>query len=190
MGWEVFDAYAGEYDRWFESHRQDFLAELSRIREFFPKPCTGAVEIGTGSGRFARALGVGLGIEPSPALARMARGRGIDVVRARAENLPLRNSSVPAALLVTVICYLEDPEQAFRECHRILEPGGLLVVAFLERDGLVHKRYLHSPGKHRFLQEARFYSRGEVLSLLSGVAFRAERIDPRAGFCIIAARRG
>jgi SAM-dependent methyltransferase len=189
MGWDIFETHAGEYDRWFDSHHEEFLAELARIREAFPGNCPHAIEIGAGSGRFARALGIELAIEPSLALARMARTRGIEVIRARAEKLPLRKSSVLGVLLVTVICYLEDPSLAFDECYRVLEPGGLFVVAFIEKGGLIYQKYIHSPGKHRFLSQARFHTRGEIYGSICKAAFRVERIDQRAGFCIIAARK-
>ncbi|MDH7510094.1 MAG: class I SAM-dependent methyltransferase [Methanolinea sp.] len=189
MGWEFFDAYADEYDRWFEEHSAEFLAELARVREFLPVAGTEVVEIGAGSGRFTVALGARLGIEPSPALARMARKRGAEIVRGRAECLPLRTRSVPAALCITVICYLDNPLLAFRECFRVLEPEGVFIVAFIERGGLVHQKYLHAPGKHRFLSRARFYARREVVGILCSAGFLVERIDPRAGFCLIAARK-
>ncbi|MDI9633478.1 MAG: methyltransferase domain-containing protein [Methanolinea sp.] len=189
MAWEVFDAHAGEYDTWFDAHRDEFLAELARVREAVPPGLSPSAEVGAGSGRFAAALGVDLGVEPSRALARMARARGIQVVRGTGEALPLRSSSLALVLLVTVDCFLDDPHRALRECHRALSPGGLLVLAFIERGGPIHERYLHAPGKHRFLSRARFYAREEVLAMVTGAGFRAERVDPRAGFCVLSARR-
>lgn len=116
MGWDIFETHAGEYDRWFDSHSEEFLVELACLGEEFPGNCPHGVEMGAESDRFARAPGVELAIEPSLALARMARNRGVEVIMARAENLPLRKSSVLGVLLVTVICYLEDPSLAFDEC--------------------------------------------------------------------------
>lgn len=189
MAWEVFDAHAGEYDAWFDAHRDEFLAELARIRAVVPPGRSPSAEVGTGSGRFAEALGVDLGVEPSCALARMARARGVNVVRGVGEALPLRSSSFSLVLLVTVICYLDDPPRTLRECHRVLSPGGLLVLAFIERGGPIYEKYLHAPGKHRFLSRARFYSRDEVIAMVSSAGFRAERVDPRTGFCVLSARR-
>ena len=145
--------------------------------------------MGVGSGRFAAPLGIPIGIEPSRALARMARRRGVDVVRGRAEALPLRSGSCSSALLVTVICFLEDPAAALRELHRVLVPRGTLVIAFIEREGPIARKYLREGGKRRFLSHARFYSGGEVAALLAGAGFRADSVDSRAGFCVIAARK-
>jgi SAM-dependent methyltransferase len=189
MPGDVFEQFAEDYDRWFEEHRAEYCAELARIRRLFPRPDSRALEVGVGSGRFAAPLGVPLGIEPSCALGRMARRRGIEVIRGRAESIPLRDGSCSSALMVTVICFLDDPVLAFREIHRILVPGGSLVLAFLERDGEVARRYLHEREKHRFLSRARFYASGEVREFLERTGFRVTEVDSRAGFCVIAARK-
>src|SRR5690606_18061628 len=124
MSQDVFEEYAEDYDRWFDEHRNEYLQELSRIREVLLAPDSRSIEVGVGSGRFAAPLGIRLGIEPSRALGRMARQRGIEVIRGRVEALPLMDGSCSSVLLVTVICFLEDPIPAFRELHRILVPGG------------------------------------------------------------------
>jgi len=91
--------------------------------------------------------------------------------------------------MVTVICFLDDPVLAFREIHRILVPGGSLVLAFLEREGEVARKYLHEREKHRFLSRARFYSSGEVQELLGCTGFLVTEADSRAGFSVIAAQK-
>ena len=88
---DVFEEYAEDYDRWFDEHRDEYLGELARIHKVFPPPDTRSIEVGVGSGRFAAPLGITLGIEPSRALCRMARQRGIEVIRGNAETLPIRN---------------------------------------------------------------------------------------------------
>lgn len=188
MAGNVFEEYAGEYDRWFDEHRDEYLAELSRIREIFPIPDSRCIEVGTGSGRFATPLGIKTGLEPSASLSRMAFGRGIGVIRGRAEALPVRDKVVPCILMVTVICFLDDPAAAFREMHRVLLPGGTLVLAFIERGGTIHERYLHSGEKGRFLSLARFYSYEEIVILLEKSGFTIITSDNRSGFSIVLAR--
>ncbi|MCK8517665.1 class I SAM-dependent methyltransferase [Methanoculleus sp. 7T] len=186
---DVFERFAEEYDRWFEEHRAEYHAELARVRRLFPRPDSRAVEVGVGSGRFAAPLGITLGLEPSLALARMARGRGIEVIRGRGEAIPIRDGSCSSVLMVTVICFLDDPVLVFRELHRILVPGGTLVLGFIEREGEIAPKYLHERGKLRFLSRARFYASGEVRHLLGCTGFRVATIDSRAGFSVIAARK-
>ena len=189
MPGDVFEQFAEDYDRWFEEHRAEYRAELERIRRLFPRPDSRTLEVGVGSGRFAAPLGIPLGLEPSRALGRMARRRGVEVIRGRAESIPLRDGPCSSVLMVTVICFLDDPVPAFEEIHRILVLGGSLVLGFIEREGEVAQKYLHETGKHRFLSRARFYSSGEVRELLGRTGFRVTEVDSRAGFCVIAARK-
>ena len=187
---DAFEIYADDYDRWFDEHRDEYLAELARIRSVLPDPDTRSIEVGAGSGRFAAPLGIGLGIEPSRALGRMARERGIEVVRGLAEALPIRNDYCSSVLFVTVICFLDDPTVAFREIHRILSVGGCLIIAFIERDGMIHYTYLQKGAKRRFLSRARFYSQQEVRTLLEEAGFAVKKVDSRVGFCVITAQKG
>lgn len=186
---DVFEQFAEDYDRWFDEHRAEYRAELARVRRLLPRPDARAVEVGAGSGRFAAPLGIPIGIEPSPALGRMARERGIEVIRGRAESIPLRDGACSSALVVTVICFLDDPVPAFREIHRILAPQGTLVTGFLEREGPIAQKYLHEEGKHRFLSRARFYSPDEVRELLGRTGFCVTEVESRAGFSVIAAQK-
>lgn len=185
---DIFEKYALDYDRWFDEHAREYDAELSRIRRLMPAPDSRSIEVGIGSGRFAAPLGITLGIEPSQSLGRMARERGIEVVRGRVEALPIRNASCSSVLLVTVICFLDDPAEAFAELHRILVPGGFLVLACIERGGAIHRKYIMDGGKGRFLSRARFYSREEIGEALGKAGFACRETDCRLGFCIIVAQ--
>jgi len=186
---DVFEEYADDYDRWFDDHHDEYLAELARIRRVLPLPDSRAIEVGVGSGRFAGPLGIGLGIEPSRALGRMARQRGIEIVRGRAEALPFKDRSCSSVLMVTVICYLDNPAKAIQEMQRVLLPQGTLAIGFIEREGRIARRYLEEKGKHRFLSRARFSSRDEVLGYLSDTGFRLLHVESQAGFCVIASQK-
>ncbi len=189
MSDDIFERYADDYDSWFDEHQEEYLAELSRIRQVLPPPDSRSIEVGVGSGRFAAPLGIRIGVEPSRALCRMADRRGIGVIRGRVEALPIRTESCSSVLFVTVICFLDDPGAAFREIHRILSQEGFLVTAFIERDGPIHRKYLLDGGKGRFLSRARFYSQEDVCAFLSETGFDVKKGDARAGFCVIAAQK-
>ena len=183
----LFEEYAGDYDRWFDENREVYLAELARIRGLLPPGDGRSIEVGAGSGRFAGPLGISYGIDPSYALCRMSHRRGIETIRGRAEELPVKDRSFSSALLITVICFLDDPCRALMEINRILIPGGFLIVAFLERGGEIHDRYIKDGCKGRFLSSARFYTPVEVRSLLEDAGFMISETDCRMGFCIIRA---
>jgi len=186
---DVFEEYAEDYDRWFDDHREIYLAELARIRELLPPGERRSIEVGVGSGRFAGPLGTTYGIDPSYALCRMAYHRGVGVIRGRAEELPVKGGSFSSVLLITVICFLDDPAAALREIKRILNPGGFLIVAFLERGGEVHMRYIKDGKKGRFLSGARFCKSGEVRAFLEDAGFLVSESECRAGFCVIRAQK-
>jgi len=187
MPQDVFTRYAADYDRWFEEHPREYRQELARVRRIAGNAMPPAIEIGAGSGRFAAPLGYEYGLEPSPAMARMAQGRGIQMVLGVAEHLPFRDGSFRSALMVTVVCFLESPSLAFREVRRILAPGGTFTVAFIERGGGIARQYLQEKVKGRFLSHARFPSEQEVQDLLHAAGFTPSRKECRGGFCVISA---
>jgi SAM-dependent methyltransferase len=46
-----------------------------------------------------------------------------------AYNIPAEESSFDSAICTAVLEHLEEPEQALRECHRVLKPGGVAVYS-------------------------------------------------------------
>jgi len=186
---DVFEEFADDYDRWFDVHYDEYLAELTRIRQVLPPPDSRSIEVGVGSGRFAAPLGIRIGVEPSRALCRMAYRRGIEVIRGRAEALPIKDGFCSSVLFVTVICFLDDPKVVFGEIYRILSRGGCLISAFIEREGIIHRKYLQKGGKGRFLSCARFYSMEEVRAFLNEAGFDVKKVDTRTGFCVLAAQK-
>lgn len=125
---EAFEQHATEYDAWFERNRTAYEAELRAVRAALPAS-DASLEIGVGTGRFAALLGIRMGVEPSPAMAVIARSRDIEVVIGRAEALLFPSEQFDYALMVTVICFLDDVAAVFQEAARVLKPGGSLVVA-------------------------------------------------------------
>ncbi|MBN1433103.1 MAG: class I SAM-dependent methyltransferase [Methanomicrobiaceae archaeon] len=189
MKTDLFEEYAGDYDRWFDENREVYLAELARIRGLLSPGDGRSIEIGAGSGRFAGPLGITYGIDPSYALCRMSHRRGIETIRGRAEEIPVKDHSFSSALLITVICFLDDPCRALREINRILIPGGFLIVAFLERGGEVHRKYIGEGCKGKFLSRAVFYTSGEVRAFMEDAGFLVSEREWRAGFCVIRAQK-
>ncbi len=107
----IFEEAAVEYDEWFETHKWVYQSEVEAVRRFIPKTGEG-IEIGVGTGRFSTPFGIKVGIEPAPAMAEIARKKGITVYEAKAEHLPFQDNSFDFALIVTTLCFLEDPFQA------------------------------------------------------------------------------
>lgn len=167
-----FNAYAKQYDEWFARNSAAYQAELAAMREFLPTLEKG-VEIGLGTGRFGGPLGIEIGIEPSQGMCAIARKRGITVVRAVAGHLPLQDSSFDYAVMVTVICFLDDIMAAFKEAWRVLGENGAFVVAFIDKSSPLGKEYEERKQMSRFYKGATFYSVREVVSFLNHAGFKA-----------------
>lgn len=165
-----FDEQAIDYDAWFEKHRDLYLAEIEAVRSFIPANGSG-VEIGVGTGRFAAPLGIPIGVEPAPRMAELARQRGIEVLAGVAEALPFADGSFDFAVMVTVVCFLDDVTRAFREACRILKPQGTLVIGFIDRESELGRQYSRKKEKSRFYRDAIFYSVSELEELLTKAGF-------------------
>jgi SAM-dependent methyltransferase len=158
------------YDAWFDGNPHIYQAELQAVRSLRPAGRKG-LDIGVGTGRFAVPLGIGIGVEPSPAMAAKARARGIAVIGGLAEALPLADRAFDFAVMITVVCFLNDPAQAFREAKRILRPRGALIVGFIDRESDLGRSYQQRKGKSRFYRDATFYSAADLRSLLLGAGY-------------------
>ena len=101
---EAFEKYTEQYEGWFIKNRFVYQSEVRAIREQLSDAKRG-IEVGVGTGRFSSPLGIRIGIEPSGKMGEIAMHKGIKVIKAVAENLPLKESSFEFALMVTTICF-------------------------------------------------------------------------------------
>ena len=189
MPQDIFEQEAEAYDDWYVVHSKVYQTECERIRNVLPTPDCRAIEVGVGSGRFAAPLGIPIGIEPSVALGRMARRRGIEVIRGVGESLPLKSGVCSSVLMVTVICFFDDPRLAITEAYRVLIPDGVFVVGFLERDAPQIQAYLRGETTHRFLSQGRFFTSGEVKALLHAAGFVIRSTESAHDFCVLVAEK-
>ncbi|HZW46766.1 MAG TPA: class I SAM-dependent methyltransferase [Microvirga sp.] len=77
-----------------------------------------------------------IGVDPNDAFLHLGATRHrnsrvpLEIVRAPAEALPLRDGIVDTAVITYTLCSVDDPEQALREVRRVLKAEGR--VLFLE----------------------------------------------------------
>ena len=128
---EPSDWDAQKYDRWYDKYEAVYLSEVHAVQRVMPI-INHAVEIGVGTGRIASKIGINLGIEPSATMSVIAKIRGIDVIRGKAENLPFANTSFDQVLLVTSLSFIQDVKKALDESYRVLNQSGSIVVGFLD----------------------------------------------------------
>ena len=109
-------------------YRRQLLAGLSGT----------VVEEGAGDGmnfaHYPRQVERVVAVEPEPYLRKLARRRAqgapvpVEVVAGRAEELPLDEAAVDAAVASLVLCSVVDPDAALAELVRVVRPGGQLRV--------------------------------------------------------------
>ena len=165
---EPFEKYTKDYEKWFEKYRGFYLSEVNLLRKLlewnrveFKK----GLEIGVGSGRFAVPLGVKYGVDPSPKMLKIALSRGIKVAKGVAEYLPIKTESVDFTLMVTAICFVDDPEKSFGEVERVLSKGSYFLLAFVDRESPLSRLYELKRHRSKFYGPARFFSAQELLNM-------------------------
>ncbi|NPA50645.1 MAG: class I SAM-dependent methyltransferase, partial [Epsilonproteobacteria bacterium] len=107
---EIFNREFRAYERWFKREKRVYYMELKALKRVlrgikFNK----ALEVGVGSGRFAPFLNIKYGIEPSRKMRYIASKREIKVIFAKAQKIPFKNNSFDLVLMVTTICFLDNP---------------------------------------------------------------------------------
>jgi len=170
---EAFQKHTNEYDNWFVVNRFAFLSEIEAVKKTLPQT-EGVIEIGIGSGIFAKPLGIKEGVDPSEAMRQRAEQKGLKVLDAVAEKLPYNNASVNGAVMITSICFVDDIYQSFKEAHRVLKNNGFLILGFVDKDSPVGKEYLKYKDQSMFYKEATFFSTGELYDILKQTDFRIE----------------
>jgi SAM-dependent methyltransferase len=165
-----FNAYHGRYEAWFRRHQAVYHTELLAVHARLPRHGLG-IEIGVGSGRFAAPLGVKVGIDPSKTMLAYASTRGVSSIQGVAEALPFKNAVFDYGLIVTTICFVDDPKKMLNETHRVLKPGAPLIIGFVDRTSRIGQQYMAHQDESVFYRVARFYSALEVERLLDDTGF-------------------
>src|ERR1700722_11539286 len=94
------------------------------------------LDLGCGTGRYSGALAEHFGakvtaVDPSEkglAEARRKNAPNVICLQGRGEPLPLGDGSVDMVFMSMVFHHFADPRQVARECHRVLRPGGVVVL--------------------------------------------------------------
>ena len=94
------------------------------------------LDIGCGDGTAAAAVSAAFGVRATGVdircdAAEQARKNGIDAVVCDAAKLDLPDESFDIVMMECVFSILERPEEAVKEAHRVLRPGGVFVISDL-----------------------------------------------------------
>ncbi len=164
-----FEKFTERYENWFVKNKFAYWSELEAVGSLISEGV--GLEVGVGTGRFAKPLGVQYGIDPSLQMLKIAKSLGIKAVKAVGEHIPFKNKTFDYCLMVTTICFLEDPKKALKEIYRVLKENGKVLIGFIDKNSPVGKFYLENKDKSPFYKVANFFSTEEITNLLKEVGF-------------------
>lgn len=165
----TFDSCAEDYDRWFDNTEGTILfqTELAAVRSVLHEVPGPYLEIGVGTGRFARELGIQYGIDPAMRMLRIAEARGIEVQQATGEFLPFGEKIFGGIFILFTLCFVQNPEQVIREAQRVLRKNGGLIIGMLNRESPWGRLYVKKKEEgHPIYRHAHFFSVPEVSDLI------------------------
>lgn len=175
---EYFSGVAGQWDQvraGLFGSRIDLHIALSLI-----DPTAVVGDLGCGSGHIAELLAAQVArvvaVDGSAEMADAARRRladqpNVDVRHGDLERLPVEEEALDLAILALVLHYVSEPEAVISEAHRVLRPGGRLVVIDMlphDRDDLAATMGQVWPG----------FSESRMGLWLGGAGFADVRIRP------------
>lgn len=133
---DIFDETAPWYDwaTWFLSFGSGDWYRREALRRTGLAPGMKLLDLASGTGPVARAAveltgnpRAIVGVDPSIGMLRSGRTSSAKV-QAPAESLPLRSASVDRISIGFAMRHFADLDVVFRECHRVLRPGGKLLI--------------------------------------------------------------
>jgi ubiquinone/menaquinone biosynthesis C-methylase UbiE len=144
------------------------------------RPIERVLDVGGGTGRAARSVTAPRRIVADPAAAMLAQARehDLETVRASGSQLPVRDASIDAVLIVDALHHISDQTGTLAEAHRVLRPGGVLVV--VEFDPTTVRGRLLVASEHLIGFDSTFQPPASLRDLLAQSGF--ETTIPERGF--------
>ncbi|MDG4862420.1 class I SAM-dependent methyltransferase [Streptomyces sp. T-3] len=146
------------------------------------------LDIGCGTGVLLAAAGARWpaaalhGIDPADAMVTLAQQRlpGAQLGVGRAERLELPDGSVDLVLSTTSFGHWTDAEAGLREVHRVLRPGGSVLIAEHAPPGLLMKALLKALGRL-----PRLYDPEGMRDVLRRTGLRPVRVETVPGVFVV-----
>jgi len=167
----VFDKYAWRYDSWYVRNREVFECELRAVKALGLSGV--GLDVGVGTGIFSVEIGVKVGVDPAVGMLRIAKDRGVNVVRAVGENLPFRSEIFSYVIMIVTLCFLDEPKASLNEIWRVLKKHGFLAACIVPKDSSWGEFYIEKAKQgHIFYRHAHFYTVEEIERMLEECMFR------------------
>lgn len=136
-----------EYEACYHTARGDWIArqEFTLLNQLMqPAPGTTLLDVGTGTGHFARRFAARdlqvVGLDPDREALDYACSLGGDVayLQGSALCLPFADQSFDYCCAITSLCFIADPALALQEMWRVARRG--VVLGLLHRHSLLHRQ--------------------------------------------------
>ena len=184
-----FDEYASQYDR------NVLYSEVNLVASVL-KDAGRILSVGCGSGLFEKILreerGIDIrdGIEPSPAMAEIARKRGVSVTIATAEEADFGCGDYDTILFNGTPSYIDGLAGVLVKAYEALKPGGRIVLIDVPKESsygilynlakalgtwnhpLLEGCYPPNPYPIEFVEVARWRTTAEKIELLEAAGFK------------------
>jgi 2-polyprenyl-3-methyl-5-hydroxy-6-metoxy-1,4-benzoquinol methylase len=121
------------------------------------------------------------GIEPSQWAAEQARKNGLNVVHGTLASAHLTDESFDVVTLWDVIEHLADPMLEIQRAHRVLKPGGLVVIHTMDIDSLF-ARVMGSKWPWLMEMHIYYFSQHTMAAMLEKAGFSVIRSGPQGRF--------
>lgn len=119
-----------------------------------------------------------LGVEPNEGLNRHARkALGLEVLPVILPDARFPEDTFDVALMMHVIEHVPDPVDTLREIHRVLKPGGMLVMETPRYDTLMFKLLGRRERSLSCFGHIYFYTSKTLRETCEKAGFRVERAD-------------
>ncbi len=153
---EYFNANYLKYDRWYETHREEYNDQIEFLRTIIPG--SDGIEIGVGTGRIAVALNIRFGLDSSPEMLKLAHSRGVETFLGDAYDTKLPDKAFDYSLFYVTLCFLQKPVEAIKEACRISKK---VISVILDRECAYVQGIMKYPtGFYTF---AKFYTEREIV---------------------------
>ena len=173
----IFDEWSSQYDQWFQTPvgRLVLGYETSLVLELLePQPGERILDAGCGTGIFTgEILTAGarvVGLELSGPMLAVARAklaeRPFVPLRGDITRLPFADQVFDKTVSITALEFIPQGDQAVSELLRVTRPGGLVVVATLNRlSPWAERRSKAAQEGHELFKHALFRSPAELAAL-------------------------
>ncbi len=190
-----FDEYAATYDAWFLDNPNVLESEVRLVASTL-RNAGRVLSVGCGSGLFEKIMrdefGITVtdGVEPSPAMAEIARKRGMGVTEATAEEFDYPAGEYDTILFNGSPSYITDLDTVLSKVYAALKPGGRVVLVDVPKEStyglmynlakalgtwdhpLLEGAYPPNPYPIEFVNVANWRTTAEKIALLEKNGFR------------------